>query len=460
MRYLITGATGFIGQKLIEELMLNGHDDIHILTRNTKKSKKQIHFPVKHFEWDIESQKIDLKAFEDRDIVIHLAGASIAGSRWTNSYKKKILESRIKPLNLLLETIQDHNIPLQKFISASAIGIYGDRGEEECTESSQLGEDFLATVCKKWEETLHNAKLESIKTHSVRIGLVLGKEGGALPLMLPAFKAGIAGKLGSGNQNMSWVHINDLVKIFRFVSENNIKNKTINAVSPNPITNKEFTKTLGKILDRPTVIAAPAPALKLILGEMSDLLLKGQKVIPNTLVENNFNFTFPSLDMALNDILKYDLKAETNLTQYQYLPYPPEDVFDFFQDEKNLEKLTPDFLGFKVLGKSTDQIKTGTFIDYKLSVHGIPLKWKTEILEFTVNKRFIDNQVKGPYKKWFHIHEFIPLGDGTLMVDNVTYKEPFGCIGKIVSGPFVKKDVKTIFNYRRKIIDKVYSKIN
>ena len=457
MKYLITGATGFIGRKLIEELMLNGHNDIHILTRNSNSSKKQIPFPVKHFEWDIDAQKIDLKAFQDRDIVIHLAGASIAGSRWTDSYKEKMLESRIKPLNLLIKCIQEHNISVQKFISASAIGIYGDRGEENCTESSKSGDDFLATVCKNWEETLHQAELRAIKTHSVRIGLVLGKDGGALPLMLPAFKAGIAGKLGSGNQYMSWIHINDLVKIFRFVSEENIQNKIINAVSPNPKTNKEFTKTLGKILGRPTIFAAPAPALKLILGEMSDLLLKGQKVIPNILKDNNFNFTFPNLDAAFIDILKYDLKGETNLIQYQYLPHPPQDIFDFFQDEKNLEKLTPNFLGFKVLGKSTDQIKTGTFIDYKLSVHGIPLKWKTEILEFTVNERFIDNQVKGPYNKWFHIHEFIPLGNGTLMIDNVTYKEPFGCLGKIVSGPFVKKDVKTIFNYRRKVIDKIYS---
>ena len=449
MKILITGATGLVGKKLIETLMFDGVTDINILTRNKQKALKSIGFPVKAYEWDVKNGEIDSNALKDRDIIIHLAGESIAAKRWSDQQKKKILDSRIESANLILNTIEKTNFRPSKIISASAIGIYGNQDDKELNEHSRLGNGFLADVCKKWEAVFSEHPLsQDIQMLHVRIGLVLDINGGALEKMLPAFKAGIAGKLGSGKQYMSWIHLQDLVSIFMYLVKYKGDQHIFNATSPYPVTNEEFTKTLAKILEKPSFLPAPKLALEIVLGEMAVLLLEGQKVIPKKMQEEIFEFQFPKLDMALKDILKDDLKGLKRLVQYQWFSMPKPELFSFFKDEKNLEKLTPTFLGFKVLSKSTDDIQKGTIINYTLKVHGVPLKWKTEIEEFEPNDYFVDNQVSGPYTKWYHQHHFSSLAGGTLMKDDVLYKVPMGKLGRIIAGKFVDNDVKKIFSYR------------
>lgn len=461
MKILITGATGLVGKRLIEGLLDHGYTNINVLTRNIEKAKKESTLPVQHFAWNIDQGIIDEKALQNVDIVFNLAGENIADGRWSDSKKRRILSSRTQIPKLLWNSFARINHSPKKFISSSAVGIYGDRQDESITLESELsptGDDFLGDVCKKWEEAVHNKAPKETECYSLRTGVVLSSQGGALTKMLPAFKAGVAGRLGTGQQYMSWVHIDDLISQFIFIMENEIPLRYLNGVSPAPVTNIEFTQILGKILHRPTLFPVPAFALKLIFGEMSSVLLKGQKVIPQEWEKLGFKFQYPELTGALGHILEQDLNGEFELLRYQYIPRQIEHVFDFFSKAENLEEITPKSLNFKIISKSTSDIQTDTKINYKLKVHGIPMNWQGQILDYRENECFIDDQLKGPYKKWYHRHNFIAARDGgTIIRDRVTYKLPFGILGSIVAGWLVTKDVQNIFKYRFKIVEQKFN---
>ncbi|ATH08701.1 TIGR01777 family protein [Halobacteriovorax marinus] len=454
MKILITGATGLVGKRLLEKLFLSGFDDVRILSTSKKRAQNSIPFPVEVFEWSPLENKISDAALENIDIVFHLAGESVADGRWSKQRKERILNSRVNGTRLLLDSIQKSNSTPQKFITASAVGIYGqDLSDKVITEESPLDDDFLADVCRRWENTLFERDIEGMKVHSLRTGIVLSNQGGALQKMLPPFKMGAGGILGSGKQYMSWIHIDDLVDAYIFLMKNDCKEKAYNGVSPTPLTNYNFTKVLGAALKRPTIFPVPAFVLKGIFGEMSDILLKGQRVIPKALEAEGFEFKYEKLGDALDDILKYEVSGEVLFKRYQWVESSKDKVFDFFKEAKNLEKITPEYLNFKILHMNTDNIQAGSLIDYKLQVHGIPMKWKTKISEYEEGKYFIDEQLKGPYSKWVHRHEFIPHKNGTLISDKVVYKIPLGILGKLAAGWFVKKDVNNIFNYRNKAIN-------
>jgi len=460
MKILITGATGLVGRRLIEKLLDLGHSNINVLTRNVDRAQKKDNLPVNYYQWDIDSKSIDEEALFNVDIVFNLAGENIADGRWTHAKKAQILNSRTEIPNFLWEAFKKINHTPKKFISSSAVGIYGNRGEETITLESKLSpykDDFLADVCKKWEEAVHNNAPEQTQCYSLRTGVVLSSRGGALMKMLPAFKAGLAGKLGSGQQYMSWIHIDDLVSQFIFLMENNVQFKYLNGVAPRPVNNIEFTKTLGSVIHRPTLFPVPALALRTLFGEMSTVLLDGQKVSPKEWDDLGFKFEYPELKGALENILEGNLKGERELLRYQYIPQPIDHVFEFFSKAENLEEITPDSLKFKIVSQSTSDVQTGTMINYRLKVHGIPMKWQSRILDYRENECFIDDQVKGPYSKWYHRHHFIRTMDGgTLIRDHVTYKLPLGSLGAIVAGWLVKRDVSNIFKYRFQVVEKKF----
>lgn len=459
MKILITGATGLVGRELVHALAKEGYEDIRILTRNKARAQGQFNLPLTYFEWDPSRGVIDSSAFDDLDILIHLAGENIGGGRWSKKQKEKILKSRTESTKLLVKTVNENNIELKKFMSASAIGIYGTQSETDPSpidEHSSLGDDFLARVCKAWEEETNSLNDKNITVNHIRTGVVLANNGGALEKMLPAFKLGVAGKLGSGNQVMSWIHINDLVNIYLYLINRGDEQKNINATAPNPATNKDFTKVLGSVVKRPTLLPAPAFALKIILGEMSTLLLDGQNVVPAFLIKNGFNFQYPNLKEALENLVG----LEKTFSQVQWVQEPLENVFDFFSNEGNLETITPDSLGFKVLKKNTPEITEGTIIDYRLSLYGIPFKWKTEISHFEKGHKFTDKQLKGPYKKWVHTHGFRSYKNGTLMTDDISYSVPLGHLGDMFAGAFVRNDVKKIFKYRSQKLEKIFDEFN
>lgn len=448
---IIAGATGFIGRKLCVELFLKGYK-LKILCRSIEKAEKIIPLPVEFILWN-GIDKLTSNVFEGAFGVINLIGESVAHGRWTNERKTKILESRTKTTKIIADAINHCKSPPKVIVGASAIGIYGNKHNTILTEESAYGGGYLANVCKEWESSYSDFKGRLVL---LRTGIVLG-HGGALEKMLLPFRLGLGGKLGNGKQWMSWIHIDDLIKMYIFSMENTFVTGPINAVAPSPVINSDFTKTLSNVLNIPAILPVPTISLKIIFGEMSSILLDSQRVIPVKISHLNFKFSYSGLELALKSLLHpYGNKGCHVFSSYQWLPNEKEEVFSFFSKAENLEMITPPWLNFKIEKKSDDEIKQGTVIDYKLKIKGIPASWKTLISNWAPPNIFTDSQEKGPYSKWIHTHKFVDIQDGTLMTDDVVYKVPFGPMGHIVKELLIEKDITKIFEYRNNKIKELF----
>lgn len=301
MKILVSGTTGLVGSTLVPMLLTDGHE-VTRLARKKSNSKDPKELP--ELEWDAKSQEIDLAELEKFDAVVHLAGENVGENKWTPEIKKRIMESRVIPTTFLSESLAKLKTPPSVFVCASALGYYGETGDQPVTESSANGDDFLAEVCKHWEAACQPAIDANIRTVNTRIGVVLSTEGGALKKMLTPFKMGMGGVVGPGTQYMSWVSILDVAKGLKTVIENEKFNGPVNLVSPNPVTNREFTKTLGKVVSRPTFIPLPSFAVKMLMGEMGEgLLLTSTRVVPQVLIDSSFEFEHPELEIALRAIV-------------------------------------------------------------------------------------------------------------------------------------------------------------
>ncbi|HTH37379.1 MAG TPA: TIGR01777 family oxidoreductase [Pyrinomonadaceae bacterium] len=294
MKILITGASGLIGTALQKSFAQKGYEML-FASRSEPKNDKYI-------RWDIETgfPDEDLARLEGLDAFIHLAGESISGLRWTDEKKKTIRDSRVLGTRTIIEAFARLERKPKVFISGSAIGFYGDRGDDEMTEANAAGDTFLSQVCKEWEAESRRAEDMGIRTVLTRTGIALSKDGGALAVMLTPFKLGVGGVVGSGKQWMSWVSLDDVVGIVNFALENENLRGAVNVVAPNPVTNEEFTKTLGSVLYRPTILPLPEFAVNLVFGEMGDaLLLDSIKVVPKRLMDADYEFAFTQLKPAL-----------------------------------------------------------------------------------------------------------------------------------------------------------------
>jgi uncharacterized protein (TIGR01777 family) len=297
MKILIGGSHGLVGTALIKLLEAEGHE-IFRLVRYAPHSKTEI-------EWSPDRYSIALARIEGFDAVVNLAGESIAEGRWTDEKKRRIRESRVKGTKLLGDALANLTDRPATFICASAIGYYGNRGDEILTEASAPGDGFLAEVCVGWEKATELATEKGIRVVNARFGVILDKNGGALKKMLPPFRMGLGGRIGSGKQWMSWIALTDVVRALNFALNNESLRGPVNFVAPNPVTNAEFTKTLGKVLSRPTLFPIPAFAARLAFGEMADaLLLAGQRVEPERLKAAKYQFLYSELDSALRDVLQ------------------------------------------------------------------------------------------------------------------------------------------------------------
>lgn len=294
MHILITGGTGFVGSNLSKYLYDNGHEII-VLTRD--KSKVDSSFTA--FE-SIDEIQPEAKI----DYIINLAGAAI-DKKWTESYKRELIDSRVNTTAKIIKLIEKLHTKPKRLISASAIGFYGTSEDKIFDENSPPPSDdqFTAKLCKAWENEALKAKNLGVETKIIRLGVVLGKQG-ALKKMLPAFKFGLGGKIGNGKQFFSWIHIDDVVNAINFLINNEPKEEIFNLTSPNIVTNAQFTSALGKAIKRPTLFTVPKITIKLLFGEMGkELLLKGQKAIPNNLKKAGFEFKYQNIDDALKNIL-------------------------------------------------------------------------------------------------------------------------------------------------------------
>lgn len=441
MKVLVTGATGFIGLKLCCELLRRGHK-VNVLTRSTKRFP----YPCHVFNWNGET---NMEALSGVEGVIHLAGAPVVGKRWNKTYKKELWDSRVQGTQHLVKNIQKSGPDVRCFLSASAIGYYGDLGDQSATEDHPVGSDFLAELCHSWENA--SSQIKGVRKVIARIGLVLGRGGGLVDQLHSLFRCGLGSPVGDGQQWMSWVHREDLIDFFCRALEDSTFEGVYNLTAPHPVRNREFMNRMAERLHGFIAPKVPYAALYLTQGEVARHIVASQKVLPQRLLNSGFCFKHTQLDGALADCLPshpHDYEFESD----QWINRPQKEVFNFFSDETNLEKLTPHWVKLRILGKSTPQIEAGTQINYKLNIHGFPIKWRTEIKDWNPPHRFSDVQIKGPYKKWEHLHHFEDLANGTLMTDRVCFRIPMGYMGNILLGSFIRKDVDKIFSYRNQTI--------
>jgi len=300
MRVLVSGGTGLVGSSLIPALQRVGHD-VSLLSRRATPSPPG---GAKSFRWDPQTGTLDAAALEGVDGIIHLAGESIAGGIWTAKRRRRILDSRVSGTRFLAERAAAHPTPPRVFVSASAIGYYGDRGDEFLTEHSAAGSGFLAEVSRAWEEAAAPAAARGIRTVFLRLGLVLGATGGALSAMLPIFRLGLGGPMGNGRQWVSWVALEDVVGAIAFALSRDDLSGPMNIVAPEPARNRDFARAVGHALGRPALLPAPAFALKLFLGALAEeALLSSTRVNPSLLLASGYPFRFPSLAGALESVI-------------------------------------------------------------------------------------------------------------------------------------------------------------
>lgn len=306
MKILITGSSGLVGSALASFLTSGGHEVTSVVRRKPCAGKNEI-------RWDGVDWVEDVVHFEGYDAAVHLAGESIAAGRWTPARKAKILDSRVNSTQLLADTLSRLSRPPKVLMCASAVGFYGDRGSEVLTEESKAGEGFLAEVCSEWERAAHPAHEKGIRVVHGRFGVILSAAGGALSKMLTPFRMGVGGVVGSGRQYMSWIAIDDVVGAIHHAIVTESLSGAVNVTAPAPVTNDQFTKSLGRVLGRPVVIPMPAFAARLAFGEMADeLLLASQRAEPRKLIDSGYQFRFAELEAALRHVLGRETAEETN----------------------------------------------------------------------------------------------------------------------------------------------------
>ena len=301
MNYLIAGGTGFIGKALVQHLAKNSKNTIYLLVRDLEKyqfSQENIKLVL----WDSIYNDFSLK-LKQIDVVVNLIGENLATGRWSNQRKKELYNSRIDGTKYLLKQIKAQKITVNHYIGASAVGVYGNRGAELLDESASVGDDYLASLCMSWESESQKWKSYCKQYTVLRLGMVLGRDGGAIKRMQPIFARGFGGRLGSGQQYVGWIHIKDLLKLIELSATTNQYNGIINAVSPFQVNNQDFSDCLSKTLRKSSLFDVPGFVLKMAIGEFSSVILGGARVESKKLKESKFHYRFPTIELALKDVV-------------------------------------------------------------------------------------------------------------------------------------------------------------
>lgn len=298
MKCAVSGGTGFIGRRIVDRLLRDGHH-VGVWSRNPGTEKRT---GVASYLWDPLQGEPPTESVNSMDAIIHLAGENVA-QRWNAEVKRRIRDSRVLGTRRLVDTIARVQHKPKVLVCASAIGYYGDRGDETLTENSPPGRGFLAEVCQAWEAEADRAAEFGLRVMKLRIGFVLGKDGGALAQMSPIFRAGLGGRLGSGKQWMPWIHVEDVAELFASAAESTVSG-VWNATSPNPVTNRDFTREMGRALHRPAVNPVPGFALKIVFGELGQHMLDSARVVPEAALKAGAKFRYPELGGALRELLR------------------------------------------------------------------------------------------------------------------------------------------------------------
>lgn len=463
MKVLVFGATGFVGRALVLRLRRDGHE-VHAWVRDRGRAQAQLGCEVTLHGTD--SALVD--AVADADALVNLAGEAVLPRRWSPQRRRALAASRIGLTDQIVQALAAAPKRPRVLVSSSAIGYYGDRGDEILDETGAAGAGFLAGLCVEWEAAAERAVALGVRVVRLRTGVVLGLGGGMLASVVPPFRAGVGGRFGDGRQWLSWIHLEDLVELIATAVADERYRGALNATAPEPVTNGEFARVLAATLGTRARLPVPRAALVLALGEAASALLSSQRVLPRRATELGFRFRFTRLEDALRDVIapaveirelsktsrrpdssaylaarppRYELVATSQLDA------PLEQVFAFFSRPENLGLMTPSDLQFRIQG-SPGSMQAGARIDYQIRLGALSLRWRTRIERHEPPSRFVDAQERGPYRSWWHEHVFRADGRRTVMEDHVYYALGFGWIGRIVHRLFVASALRRIFAYR------------
>ncbi len=462
-RTLVLGATGFVGRALVLGLLGAGHA-VRVAARNPERARGLLPAGVDVFDF-ADNSALDA-AVRSTDAIVNLAGESIAGQRWTSKRKAMLVESRVASTERLVTSIAKRPERLPVFVSASAIGAYGDRGRDLLDDDSATGIGFAAELCRAWEAAANEAAASRVVI--ARFGVVLGRGGGALEPLLELSRWHLGGSIGGGEQWVSWIHLEDLVAALLRAIDLDSLDGTVAFTAPHPVPQRELARTIAASIDLSIELPAPAFAVKLALGEAASMILGGQRVIPRKLLASGFEFAFPTLPSALEDLVEdtADFHRARDLPESPYLrerrprytlhahtelDAPLREVFEFFSSPNNLAAITPAELAFQITDAPQD-VACNSTIDYKIRVAGVPMRWRTRIEKWIPGVAFVDSQERGPYRAWWHEHRFVERDDKTIMEDVVHYAPPLGPLGAIANKLVVEKMLRRIFGYRRSAI--------
>ena len=474
MRVLILGATGFIGRALVPRLRRDGHT-IVAWVRSESRARSLLGAEVELLPASRGPDAL-VSTLGAVDAVVNLAGEAIFGKRWTPQRRRVLEESRVGVTRDLVQAIAAASPRPRVLVSGSAVGWYGDRGDERLTETSSPGDDFLARLCRDWEAAATAAEASGVRVVLLRTGVVLGRHGGALAQMLTPFKLGVGGPVGNGRQYFPWIHLHDHVSAIAALVADDRYRGPVNAVAPQEATSRTFAAALGRALHRPAILPTPAFALRALFGEAATVLLASQRTEPAVLKAHRFAFAFPDLDAALADIVggapvvigpaspdrphggtpaqsgsgappsaPYELRTTT------VVDAPIGDTFAFFSRAENLGLITPASMRFALAGP-TPAIGEGTTLDYRMRVGPATIRWRSRIAVWEPGRRFVDVQEAGPYRLWWHEHAFRADGARTVMDDHVLYAPPLGPLGRVANRLFVAPTLTRIFQYRGDVI--------
>ena len=474
MNILIAGATGFIGNALISFLKGKGHV-LTALVRDVNKAAEQLGTDVKLISFGSTDREL-ITEFEDFEVILNLTGRPLAPSRWTKTKKEDFFDSRVGVAKRIVSIMRGCKNPPSVLVSASAVGYYGNRFGEEITESSKKGEGFLADLCDLWEKAAFEAEEFDTRVCALRIGVVLGREGGFLKQLSLSFEMGIGSYIGSGNQWVPWIHYLDLLRIIDLAINDESISGPINCTSPSPVTGKNFAKSLAAILGTKILIGLPRLCLRLVFGEGEKVLTSSQKAYPTFLQEKEFQFVHENLVYALKEecspkgvsITRVNTKKKYSDDSAEYVPelsraqykietsvkleVSSEQAFDFFSSPFNLGLATPNWMDFHITESPSD-MNEGSEFEYKINLGPFPMKWRTEIIKWVPDDLFVDYQKKGPYSLWWHQHRIVTEGVSTCrMEDKVFYRVPGWILGRIAHKYIIKSMLIRIFAYRRKVI--------
>ncbi len=468
-RLLLTGATGFLGRALALRLVREGYGLV-AWVRSPERARSVLPAGTELVGTAGGRQAL-AGALEGVEAVIHLAGEPLVAQRWSQARRAELRASRIDSTRELVEALASAPRRPRVLLCASAVGWYGDRGDEELDERSPPGTGFLPELCAEWERAAQAAGDLGVRVVTLRTGLVLGAGGGALAPLLVPFRLGLGGRLGSGRQWMPWIHLEDWVElVVRALADERCRG-ALDLCAPQPVTNAEFTRTLAAVLQRPARLAVPAPLLHAALGARAELVLQSQRALPRRALELGHAFRFPALAPALRDLVgprpeirierasgapdvEYLRRAPPRwvLRQETRIPAPLEEVFAFFSAAENLGAITPPSMRFTVASPPPIAMHAGREIDYGLRLGPLALRWRSRIEVWEPGRRFVDSQVRGPYRSWWHEHRFERDGSGTRMQDEIWYAPPLGPLGAIAQHLVIARQLRAIFDYRSRAI--------